>query len=70
MSARASAGNLAQSVKDLSTQWQETKTHWTDTKSISFEKTYLEELPGVVARTGTVMEEIDELLRKVQADCE
>lgn len=70
MSVRASAGSVAQALKELMIQWQETKSYWTDTKSISFEKTYLEELPGVVVRTALAMEEIDGLLGKVHADCD
>ena len=50
MSVRASASTLATALKELNMQWQETKSYWTDTKSISFERTYLEELPGVVTR--------------------
>jgi len=70
MSVKACASNLAQGVKELSVQWQETKSYWFDTKSHAFERKYLEELPGVSARTSLVMEEMDQLLTKVRADCE
>ena len=70
MSTRVSGSSLAQAVKELLIQWEETKAHWRDVKSMAFEKANLEELPGVTARTGLAMEEIEELLGKVRNDCE
>lgn len=70
MSARESASNLVQALKELSLKWQETKGHWHDVKSQQFERTYLEDLPDHVQRTMSVMQEIDVLLKKVKADCE
>ncbi len=70
MSTRSSAANLVQAVKDLTVEWQETKSYWRDVKSQEFERKYLEELPSYVARTTAVIEQIDALLRKVRTDCE
>jgi hypothetical protein len=70
MSTRVSGSSLAQAVKELLIQWEETKAHWHDVKSMSFERTYLEELPGVTSRTALAMEEIEGLLGKVRNDCE
>jgi hypothetical protein len=70
MSTKGSASNLIQAVKDLSNQWEQTKSHWRDVKSQEFERKYIEELPGHAARATAVMEEIDALLRKVRSDCE
>ena len=70
MSTRGSGANLVQAVKDLSFEWQETKTYWHDIKSHEFERKYMEKLPAHVARALTVIEEIDALLRKVKNDCE
>ena len=70
MNARATAANLAQGVKDLSFDWNQTKTYWHDVKSQQFERDYLEQIADYVARTRTAMEEIDVLLRKVRSDCE
>jgi hypothetical protein len=61
---------LAQAVKDLSAEWQQTKAHWRDVKADEFEKKYLEPLPQHVARAATAIEEITALLRKVRHDCE
>jgi len=70
MSARVSASNLVQAVKELSFDWQQTREHWRDVKSLEFERQYLEALPQHITRATAVMQEIDALLRKVRADCE
>jgi hypothetical protein len=67
---RASASNLTQAAKDLAVDWEQTKAHWRDVKSIQFEKDYLDEIPQQFARAITAMEEIETLLRKVRSDCE
>ena len=70
MSAKVSASNLVQAVKDLSIEWQQTRTYWHDIKSQEFERSYLDPIPEYVRRARTAMEEIDALLRKVRHDCE
>jgi len=62
--------NLAQAWKNLSAEWQQTRTFWRDAKAAEFEKTYLAALPHHVARAVTVTAEINALLRKVRHDCE
>jgi len=70
MSTKGSASTLIQAAKELAVEWQETKAHWHDVKSIEFEQKYFEELPFRINRALAVMEEIDTLLRKVRKDCE
>ena len=70
MNARVSASNLVQAMKDLSLEWEQTKSYWRDVKSLEFERTYLEQLPREIGRATAVIEEIDALLRKVRSDCE
>ena len=70
MSTKGSAANLIQAAKDLSLDWEQTKSFWRDTKSQEFEREYLSEIPSLVTRTITAMKELDELLRKVRSDCE
>ena len=70
MNARATAANLAQGVKDLSFDWEQTKTYWHDVKSQQFERDYLEQIADYVTRARAAMEEIDVLVRKVRSDCE
>ncbi len=70
MSTHGSAAKLAQAVKDLSLEWQQTQVSWSDVKSQQFEKAYLEHLGHDIARATLVIGEIDTLLRKVHIDCE
>ena len=70
MSTKSSAAALAQAVKDLSADWEQTKEHWLDAKSVEFERTYLAELPDQVARALDVMQDVDALLEKLRRDCE
>jgi hypothetical protein len=70
MSTQGSTGNLSGALKELALHWQETKAHWHDVKSAQFERDYLEKLPNDVGRAMSVMEEINNLLKKVRHDCE
>ena len=70
MNTRTSAANLAQAMKELSLEWQQTRAEWRDAKAIEFDDTYLEVLPQQVARATAAMEELEALLKKVRRDCE
>ncbi len=65
-----SDANLAQALKDLSREWEETSAHWRDVKSLEFQQKYLDDLPDEIARTMGALREIDELLKKIRSDCE
>jgi hypothetical protein len=62
--------NLIQTARELSEHWHATKTSWRDAKALEFEKRYLEPLPGLVTKTGAVMNELEVLLKKIHKDCE
>jgi hypothetical protein len=70
MNLSGSKSRLAATTKELSLQWEETKNYWRDAKAQEFEKRFLEELFVGVDRTVTVIEKLDELLKKVRSDCE
>ncbi len=70
MSAKISASNLAQAVQELNIAWSQARYFWRDTKSLQFQKTYLDTLPDLVSKSGSVRSELDALLRKVRKDCE
>lgn len=70
MSASSSGSQLVQATKDLSLEWERTREHWRDAKSLEFEKNYLAELPHHVARAVEAIEEINVLLKKIRSDCE
>ena len=70
MSSRVNASILGEATKMLQTEWQQTRATWTDAKSLEFEKTYLEPLPGLVAQASNAVEELNVLLSKLRHDCE
>jgi len=70
MSASGSKGRLAGASKELALKWQETKNYWRDEKSAEFERKYLQELFVGVEKVISVIEKLDELLKKVRSDCE
>ena len=70
MSAVGSKGRLLGASKELSLKWEETKNHWRDEKSRDFERKYLQELFAGMDKTITVIEKLDELLKRVRSDCE
>lgn len=62
--------NLIQNARELSEQWHMTKAHWRDAKALEFEKRYLEQLPGLVSKANSVMNDLEILLKKIRKDCE
>ena len=57
-------------TREISLQWSETKNFWRDAKSQEFEQRYMAELSAQVDRTVTILEKLEELLKKVRSDCE
>jgi hypothetical protein len=67
------SGNKSRLVgltRELNLQWTETKNYWRDAKSEEFERRFITELSGHVNRTVHVLEQLEELLKKVRSDCE
>ena len=60
---------LAAITKDLAHQWQQTKEHWRDAKSVEFERQYIQELLSSVEKAITVMDQVDKLVAKIRHDC-
>ena len=70
MSAIGSKSKLLAAAKELSLKWQDTKNYWRDEKSMEFERRYLQELFISVDKAVSVIEKLDELLKKIRSDCE
>ena len=68
MSSEAEA-SLAAALQNLTVAWQEVRAHWRDAKCLEFEERYLKELPSRTAQAGTVMGEIEKILKKAKNDC-
>jgi hypothetical protein len=70
MNLSGSKSRLNALTRELSLQWDDTRTYWRDAKSQEFEQRYLRELFAGVEKTITVIDQLDQLLAKVRNDCE
>jgi len=70
MNLSANKNRLVGVTRELSLKWDETKNHWHDDKCREFDHKYIEALFQHVDRAVTVIEKLDELLKKVRSDCE
>lgn len=70
MSMSGSKGLLTLATRNLEARWGETRFSWRDRKAQEFEEMYLSELMTSVNSALRVIEELDQLLEKVHADCE
>ena len=70
MSMSGNQGRLIGLTRDILLEWTETKNYWNDAKSEEFERRFMSELSVHVNRAVLVLEQMDELLKKVRKDCE
>jgi hypothetical protein len=70
MSLSGSKSRLAGLTREINLQWAETKNFWRDAKSREFEQRYMTELFANMDHTSLVLEQLEELLKKVRSDCE
>jgi ribosome-binding factor A len=70
MSMGGNKSRLIGLTREISLQWSETKNFWRDAKSQEFGQRYMAELSAQVDRTVTILEKLEELLKKVRSDCE
>ncbi|HEY0009542.1 MAG TPA: hypothetical protein VGB55_12520 [Tepidisphaeraceae bacterium] len=62
-------GNLNKGLKDLLMHWQNTRESWDDTVSEQFEKNYLEPLEQAIRSATTAMDQMAQVLGKIDRDC-
>ena len=70
MSMSGNKGRLTGLTREISLQWEETKNYWRDARSAEFDRKYMFELSDHVNRTTLVLEQLEELLKKVRSECE
>jgi hypothetical protein len=70
MSMSGSKGLLTLATRNLQARWGETRFSWRDRKAEEFDELYLSELMNSVNSALRVIDELDQLLEKVHADCE
>ena len=62
--------SLVMLTKQLSLQWEQTRSFWRDAKAQEFERKFLRELTAAVDRAAPVFDDLDKLVTKVRTDCE
>jgi hypothetical protein len=65
-----SKGLLTLATRQLQARWGETRFSWRDRKAQEFDDLYLAELVNSVNSALRVIDELDQLLEKVHADCD
>lgn len=70
MSLSGSKGLLTLASRNLQARWGETRFSWRDSKAQEFEEIYLSDLMNGVNSALRVIDELDQLLEKVHADCD
>ena len=70
MSMSGSKGLLTLATRQLQARWGETRFSWRDHKAQEFEEMYLSELLHGVNSALRVIDELDNLLDKIHADCD
>jgi hypothetical protein len=70
MSLSGSRALLTDATRELLARWDLTKSTWRDRKAAEFEERWLGDLGESVNHTLRVIEELDQLLGRIHADCE
>ena len=70
MNLSGSKARLVGLTREISIQWEDTRNHWRDAKSEEFDKRFMNELSYQAGRAVTIVDQLDELLKKVRSDCE
>lgn len=60
---------LVMLTRELMAEWAQTKQTWTDAKSQEFEKRFLDELVTALNAAVTNIDSLEQILRKIHADC-
>lgn len=63
-------GRISGVTKDLFVHWAQTKNYWRDDKAREFEHRYVSEMLIRMDKAIAVIEKLDEVMKKVQKDCE
>ena len=70
MNLSGNRGRLISLTRELTREWAETRNHWHDVKSAEFDRKFMVELSDHVNRAAGVLEQLEELVKKVRSDCE
>ncbi len=69
MSLSAGSGKLNHSLKELRRRWEETKAHWNDSVSQSFEDNHVAPLEMQLLATLREMDRLGQAIDQARRDC-
>jgi uncharacterized protein YukE len=70
MSLMESKGALANAMKEFLARWQDVRSVWSDTQSQEFEKVYVQQIEQDVRGAVKALDHMDQVLQKIEYDCE
>ena len=70
MSLNGNRARLMGMTKELFIKWKEVRERWKDSKSLEFEKKYMDALLLQVDKTDGISEKLDAIVNKARKDCE
>ena len=70
MNLSGNKSRLVASTQEVMLRWAETRNYWRDAKSQEFDERFMQELRARVDKAVTYIDKLDEILKKVQNDCE
>ncbi len=70
MSMQPYQARLTGITKELSKNWQQTRSTWKDSKATEFGEKYLSELFAGVETTHVEIDRLDAIITKIRKDCE
>ena len=70
MNLSGSKGRISGVTKELATQWSQTKNYWRYDKAREFDHRYMQEILIRMDKALAIIEKLDEIIGKVQKDCE
>jgi hypothetical protein len=70
MNLSGSKGRISGATKELTVNWTQVKNYWRDDKAREFEHHYVSEMLIRMDKAIAVIEKLDEIIRRVEKDCE
>jgi thymidylate kinase len=70
MNINATKARLSGLLKQISLQWEQTRSTWTDEKAREFHERYMTTLMAEAEKALTAMDRLEVLAKKVKEDCE
>ena len=70
MNLNGQKSRLASLTKSFTLRWASTQSHWRDSRSVEFDRHFMQDLPPRVNQATNAIEKLDELLNRIRKECE